>query len=179
MVRLKTSRILLREIQDVYVQENFYKLKLYLDDLDSQVEGLSSTVNNINTIISVPPPPAPATSAPKLIANFITDAGTAVGNIVRVNGTNTVTKITDNFSATIPNGIFGIVTNKPSSISADVIFVGIQGGYSGFTAGLPLFVSVAGVPTHTPPTTGMVQQIGFAVSSTELFLNIMQAIRRS
>lgn len=121
----------------------------------------------------------PAASAPKLIAQFNTDVGTAVGDLVRVNGVNTVTKITTNSSATIPNGIFGIGYNKPSPILIDVIFIGIMTGYAGFTTGNPLFVSTLGVPTHTVPSTGMVQQIGFAISSTDLFLQMMQPLRRS
>jgi len=37
--KLKALRLLLKEITDPYVQENFYKLKLYLDSLEVQVSS--------------------------------------------------------------------------------------------------------------------------------------------
>jgi hypothetical protein len=120
-----------------------------------------------------------ATQAPKLIATFNTDIGTQAGDLVVVNGNNTVTKITDNSPATMPNGIFGVGFNKPSSFTIEVIFIGIKNGFAGLSTGIPLFVSTSGVPTHTVPTTGMVQQIGFAVSATEIFFQLMQPMRRS
>lgn len=151
--------------------------------------GTVSTIVSLSPYLSVLNPtgptvtldlaPAPALQAPKIVATFATDAGTVVGNLVRVNGANSVTKITTNSSATIPNGIFGIVTAKPSALVADVVFIGIQGGYAGFTTGQPLFISTGGVPTHTVPTTGVVQQIGFAVSTTELFIQLMLPTIRS
>jgi hypothetical protein len=123
--------------------------------------------------------PIPATDVPKLIQIFDTDAGTAVGDLVRVSGVNYVSTITDNTIPTIPNGMFGVCITKPSSITAGILFVGIIDAYSGFTEGLPLFISTSGVPTHTPPATGVLQQIGFAVSSTAFFVNMLQAMQRA
>jgi hypothetical protein len=125
----------------------------------------------------VPPPVAAAT--PRLVQRFTTDAGTAVGDLVRVSGANTVTKITSNSAAQIPNGVFGVGYYKPNPLEIDVLFSGIMSGYSGFTAGSPLFVSTSGAPTHTIVTTGMVQQIGFATSATEFFVHLLQPMRRS
>lgn len=176
MAQLKTLRFLLNEIEDKYVQENFYKLKLYIDALERVLtEGL--TDGSGNTIIIGGPPVIP--SAPKLTQIFNTDVGTAVSDLVAVNGTNTVTKITDNTAATIPNGVFGVGFNKPNTTQLEVMFVGVGAGYSGLTAGAPVFVSTLGVPTHTIPATGMVQQIGFAISASEIFFNLMQPMRRS
>lgn len=118
-------------------------------------------------------------TTPRVVATFTTDAGTAIGDLVRVNGVTTVTKITDNLTATIPNGVFGIVYAKPNATTANVIFMGIISGYAGFTTGSALFISTAGVPTHTPPATGMVQQIGHAVSTGSFFVQLMQPMRRS
>jgi hypothetical protein len=146
------------------------------DKTDKQIQERYELVPP--TSPSSPLPPAPATSAPRLIATFDTDVGTAVGDIVTVNGTNSVTKIGSNSSVVIPNGIFGVAYYKPTAITVEVIFIGIVGGYVGLSAGEPVFVSTAGLPTHTVPTTGMVQQIGFAVSTTEFFLQMMQPMRR-
>lgn len=118
-------------------------------------------------------------SAPKLVATFDTDVATLPGHFVRVNGDNSVTKISDNLEATIPNGVFGVGFAKPSSTEIDVIFSGIVGGYSGLTAGSPVFISSSGLPTHTPPASGMVQQIGFAIKPTEIFVQLMQPMRRA
>ena len=175
MAQLKTLRLLLNEIDDKYVQENFYKLKLYIDALEQVLkEGLTDSSGN--TIIIGGPPVI--TSAPKLTQIFNTDAGTAVSDFVYVSGTNTVTKVTDNLTATIPNGIFGVGFDKPNPTQIEVMFVGVGAGYFGLTAGLPVFVSTTGTPTHTPPATVMVQQIGFAISTTEIFFNLMQPLRR-
>lgn len=168
---LKRLDLLIREVQDPHAQENFWRLRNIIEDLSS---------SGIPGPAGVPGPVGPTpTSVPKLIATFNTDVGTLATHLLKVNGDNSVTKITDNMAATIPNGLFGVGFSKPSSLQIEVIFSGIIGGYSGFTAGLPLFVSTSGAPTHTPPTTGMVQQIGFAISTTEFFVSFMQAMRRS
>lgn len=119
-----------------------------------------------------------ATQAPKLIVTFDTDVSTAVGDLVKVTGLDFVSRITDNLEATIPNGIFGVVTGKPTTNTAQIIFVGIQGGYSGLTTGLPVFVQTDGTAGHLIPTSGIVQQIGFAVSTTEIFVYINGANAR-
>lgn len=168
---LKRLDLLIREVQDPHAQENFWRLRNIIEDLSS---------SGIPGPPGAPGPVGPTpTSVPKLIATFNTDVGTLATHLLKVNGDNSVTQITDNAAATIPNGLFGVGFSKPSSLQIEVIFSGIIGGYSGFTAGLPLFVSTSGVPTHTPPTTGMVQQIGFAISTTEFFVSFMQAMRRS
>jgi hypothetical protein len=172
---LKRLDLLFREVKDPHAQENFYRLKSILSDIDATT-GTPGPQG--------PQGPAGATGAtpttvPKLVATFTTDVGTLVTHLVRVTGTSTVQNITDNSAATIPNGVFGIGFAKPNATTIDVIFTGIIGGYVGLTTGSPLFISTAGVPTHTVPSTGMVQQIGFAVSSTEFFVQLMQPMRRS
>ena len=127
----------------------------------------------------VPPPPVPATTTPRLTQEFDTDAGTAVGDLVVVDGVNHVTKITTNSAGTIPNGMFGVGYYKPSALRIEVLFIGIKTGYAGFTTGDPLFISTTGTPTHTVPATGTVQQIGFATSTTEFFLQMMLPMRRA
>lgn len=171
---LKRLDLLVREVKDPHAQENFWRLRNLIEDLSS---------NGIQGPQGPPGPAGPAgptpISVPKLVATFNTDVGTLATHLLRVNGDNTVTQITDNAAGTIPNGVFGVGLSKPSALQIDVVFTGIVGGYSGFTIGSPLFISTLGVPTHTPPATGMVQQIGFAVSATELFVSLMQPMRRS
>lgn len=122
----------------------------------------------------------PTTSAPKLIVVFNTDLSTAVGDLVRVTGASFVSTVADNMNTTIPNGIFGVVTSKPTTTTAGVIFAGVQSGYSGFTTGLPLFVQSDGTPGHTVPTISgrIVHEIGFAVSTTEFFVDLKSPYQR-
>lgn len=171
---LKRLDLLIREVEDPHAQENFWRLKNILSDLATN--GAIGPTGPQGPAGAVGPTP---TAVPKLVVTFNTDAGTLATHLLAVTGVNTVTQITDNTAATIPNGVFGIGLSKPSALQIDVLFTGIIGGYAGFTTGLPLFISTLGVPTHTPPTTGMVQQIGFAVSTTELFVQLMQPMRRS
>lgn len=117
--------------------------------------------------------------ASKLIATFDTALTTTPGQLLVVSGASFVSPIADNDSLTMPNGIFGICFSKPTTTRANVIFCGVIGGYLGFTVGSPLFVSTLGTLTHTPPATGMLQQLGFTISTTEFFLQMMQPIRKS
>ena len=119
-----------------------------------------------------------ANQAAATIKVFNTDALTLPTHLVKVVSDNTVQNITDNNFSTIPYGIFGVGINKPTSTSISVVFTGIVNGYSGLTAGLPVFVSEFGLPTHTPPPSEMLQEIGKAVSSTEIFINIKQYFRK-
>lgn len=170
--KLKRLDLLLKEVKDPYAQENFWRLKQLFDsgELSSTTPGPQGPVG--------PPGPTP-TSVPRVTTTFNTDVGTSVLDLVRINGDNTVTKISDNLATTIPNGILGLAYYKPSSLSVEVITLWIIGGYAGLTIGQPVFISTLGALTHTPPATGMVQQVGMAVSATEVFVNLMQPMRRS
>lgn len=177
---LKRLDLLIREVEDPHAQENFWRLKNLLSDLSNGgIAGPQGPQGPPGPSGPTGPTGPAATQVPQLVKTFNTDVGTLATHLLRVNGDNTVTQITDNASGTIPNGVFGVGLSKPSALQIDVIFMGIVGGYAGFTIGSPLFISTAGIPTHTPPATGMVQQIGFAVSATELFVQLMQPMRRS
>jgi len=174
----KNLDLLLREISDPYAQENFWRLRQIINDILQQggavgPQGPSGPVGPAGTT---------PTTVPKVSTVFNTDVGTVPGNLVKVNGANSVTKVTDNLPATIPNGVFGIGLAKPSSLQIEVLFIGIISGYAGLTAGLPLFISATGTPTHTPPPLGtpaILQQIGFAISNTDLFVQMYQPMRRA
>lgn len=122
---------------------------------------------------------SPVTQTPKVIAPFDTDAGTSVGDLCVVSASNTVTKITSNSTAEMPKGIFGIVYSKDTSTTCEVLVLGSQDGYAGFTVASALFVGTDGALTHSAPTTGMVQQVGFAITTGEIFLFPQQPFRRS
>lgn len=165
--------LLIKEIKDPYVQENFLKLKQFLDCIDF------SSITPAVTIVGGSPTAPTVTSVPKLTDTFDTAISTLVGELVVVTGLNFVSPISDNDNATIPHGVFGIAFKKPSPTRVEVLFMGLISGFTGFTPGLPLFVSELGVPTHTKPATGTVQQIGFATRSTDFFLQLKQPLRQS
>lgn len=179
--KLKRLDLLFREVSDPAAQENFWRLKLLLDDLlngTATIGGGSSSSggSGSSTTADFATYAAAAAATAK---EFDTDVGTLVGAIVRVSGINTVEKISDNTYATIPYGVFGVVLSKPTPTKALVTFTGIVSGYAGLTPGSPVFVSTAGLPTHTAPTTGMSQEFGKAVSATEIFVNIKQYFRKT
>lgn len=118
-------------------------------------------------------------AVPKLIEEFDTDVSTNVGDLVIVSSTDFVTKISTNDSLVIPNGIFGVGYKKLTPTRIQVLFSGIMEGYSGFSAGSPLFVQTTGVPGHARPATGTLQQIGFAIRSNAMFLQMLQPMRRA
>lgn len=167
---LKRLDLLIKEVRDPHAQENFWRLKRILEDLE--LSGGSGSVGPQG-----PTGPAGPPGTPTIL--FATDAGTVAGDLVRINAANTVTKITDNLTATIPNGIFGVGLSKPSSLQIEIMFLGVVGGYSGLTTGGAVFISTAGTPTQTPPASGMLQQIGFAISSAQIMVNLMQPMRRA
>ena len=49
-------------------------------------------------------------------------------------------------------------------------------GYSGLTPNEPVYVGLNGVLTQTPPATGFIQQVGIALTTTSLNVQIQPAI---
>lgn len=145
--KIRRLDLLLKEVTDPVAQENFWRLKRLYDD--GTLGGTGST----GAAGAQGPAGAPGvtpTTFPALVETFDTDAGTAVLDLVRLNGTNSVTKITDNTTGTIPQGVFGLVYYKPSAIVAEVIFMGILNGFLGLTPGSGYYISATGTLTTTP-----------------------------
>lgn len=57
-----------------------------------------------------------------------------------------------------------------------VIVAGIIGGLSGFQAGDPLFLSIAGGLSITPPSSGFQQQVAVAISFIDIVVSLRIAI---
>lgn len=108
-----------------------------------------------------------------------TDAGTPEYCLLKLVG-GEVVQITDNSFSEIPNGIFAVGADKPTSTTINVVTNGpILTGFSGLTQDAPYFVSTSGGLTTTPPATGVVQQIGFALSTTSLYVNLYTPMIRA
>lgn len=168
---IKNFEPFLKEIDDFYTRENFLKLKQYIDCLG--LSDINQTIINLSSAAQL------ITAVPKVIDTFDTNVGTSVGDLVIVTGANFVEKFADNANATIPHGVFGIVFTKPTTVRAEVLFLGIKSGLVGLTPGLPGFVSTSGGITQTKPPTGTVQPIGFAIRTTDFFFQLGTPTRQA
>ena len=106
-------------------------------------------------------------------------SGVSPGDPVIINGANSVANFSDNLAATIPHGIYGFCESKPTPTTAKVIIIGNVSAFAGLTVGAAYFISTAGGITTSAPTTGTVQQVGMAINSTTLTVNLMQPMRRA
>ena len=103
---------------------------------------------------------------------FDCDASAAVGDLV-YQDTTTDKKVLVFSNNTNTQQWIGVIKEKPSSTTCNVLLIGLQDGYSGLTRGGAVFISPLGVPTTVRPTTSgqYLHRIGVATSATEvLFL---------
>lgn len=107
------------------------------------------------------------------------DPSVSAGDFVRVTGPNLVNKITENSIAQMPQGVFALAAVMPTPTLAKLQVFGLTSIFSGLTTGAAYFISTTGTLTAVPPSTGMVQQVGIALSPTKLLINFMQPMRRS
>lgn len=107
-------------------------------------------------------------------------AGVSVLDVVYVSSPNEVDQAVANDPA--KKFAIGIVTEKPSSTVARVLTVGKILGFSGLTAGIPVFLSdsVAGGITQSPPSGSgkWLQILGMAADANALSLQVNPPIAR-
>ena len=102
-----------------------------------------------------------------------TDASTQVNDILYLTGSEFVSTAPSNASTTLLGGAFGLALNKPSSTSVNVITLGEASGFTGLTPTKYYFISDTGTLIDTPPSTGVVQRIGWALSPTKFYVNLL------
>lgn len=104
-------------------------------------------------------------------ATFDCDASAAVGDLV-IQSTTTDNKV-DVISSNVYDGlVIGVVVEKLSDTRCNIRWSGLTATATGLTRNKAVFVSLTGTPTTSVPTTGHLQSIGTAVSSTEYLLNL-------
>ena len=107
-------------------------------------------------------------------------AGVSVLDVVYISNPNEVDQAVANDNA--KKFAIGIVTEKPSPTVARVLTVGKVLGFSGLTAGTPVFLSdsVAGGLTQTPPSGSgkWLQILGMATDVNGLSLQVNPPIAR-
>lgn len=67
--------------------------------------------------------------------------------------------------------VFGVVIEKPSSTTCEVLFSGKVNSLSGLSLGKVVWVGTSGVPTTVKPTTGHQQKLGVAIKSDSMYLS--------
>lgn len=107
--------------------------------------------------------------AVKIVENVTVEAGSSVGDIVHPSLiTPELHEVSVDNTSVSPS--VGIIMSKSSSTSAKILYQGLIDGFSGLTPGKKVFLSLTGTLTSTPPTTDYMQCMGYALSSTEVYL---------
>lgn len=148
MKTVKTLRLLLKEIQDPYVQENFYKLKLYLDNLEENFLTGEGIVGPQGPAGPAGPPGtvgvaefAGALKVTRIAADTIT-----IGDAVYAVSSTTV-DLADFNGALAEAMVFGFALNAATAgQNVDVLILGVLTDpiFSVFSINSPLFLDSAG-----------------------------------
>lgn len=62
-------------------------------------------------------------------------------------------------------------------LEAPIVTTGELNGFSGLTAGEPIYLAENGLITHIAPVTGLYQLLGYAKSSSTIIIQIQQPVR--
>lgn len=111
-------------------------------------------------------------NAPDALENvvriFNCDVSAAIGDLVYqdpvVSG-----KVLVNTDNTQLNPTLGVIRAKPTTTTCEVLQLGTQAGFAGLAQGQTVFLSTSGGVTTSAPVTGYQQQLGTALSTTEVF----------
>jgi hypothetical protein len=60
---------------------------------------------------------------------------------------------------------------------APLLLAGELNGFSGLTAGEPVYLTTDGLISHTAPITGLYQKLGYAKTSSTIIIQIQQSVR--
>ena len=104
---------------------------------------------------------ANATRSKKIVEDFACDASLATGDWVYLDAAvdNKVIKAANNSS---PRPVIGVVETKRNATIASVLLLGLYGDGYTFTRGDTVYLGTDGLPTTTPPATGIIQVLGIA-----------------
>lgn len=110
-----------------------------------------------------------AQTAKEIIVRFSCEASAAPLDFVHIDPANERSVIvnTDNLSL---YQTIGIIKNKPEATEANVLILGVIAGFTGLTTGGRIMLGLSGQVTQTPPSSGYLQHLGVAVSSTEILV---------
>ena len=164
--------LLLKEIQDPYAQENFYRLKLYLENQLGSTGSLTQVINNITTgtlnaqsatklkITRIAQEPILSQEVVKAYSD--THVNLATANLLRDNAT--VLGVSDNDAAVGEN--------------VDIILLGVVSNpaFSVFSLHDPLFLDVDGGITNVKRTTGFHTIVGECLGGNQILFKAEKPI---
>ncbi len=144
--------LLLREVKDPYVQENFRKLKYFIEELSSANNDLLKNLNSPETMN---------------IRQMSCPAGAAEGDLVYIDYSKT------NFARTYasntpPSRFIGVIVKKINATRVDVQMYGII--ETNLPTG-PVFAGEDGKMRIGIPNTGITQKLGFSFGNGFMLLS--------
>jgi len=159
MSQTNSLDLLLKEIEDRYVQENFYRLKLYLERLDTAGGDITIIQGGGTT-----PAPTTADQINKVMGCAIT---TGVGQWVlqSLSANNFAEPAPDNLTT---QPVIGIVIDKPTTTTCTVCLIGLV---STALARGRVYLSATGVGSNSSPASGYMQKLGISFGDGTMFVN--------
>lgn len=158
MAQVTRLDLLLKEIEDPYVQENFLKLRRYLNCLDSGQTGPRGSQG---------PSGAPGQDGVSdQEYTFNTDIATNTGDAVFQDYTQVafVNKFASNDS---PDPFIGVIVSKPTGTTATVKTIGLIDTVLGEG---PVFMSATGTLQLGVPGSGPWQRMGYSFGDGKMWL---------
>lgn len=170
--KLKRIDLLFREVTDPVSQENFYRLKEYIENL-----SLSGGTGPQGP--QGPPGPAGPSGTPGTSLVVTKTAGETIsaGKAVYLD-TATVVKLADH-SVVARQKCIGVA--KTAATIGNPIEIIVDGAFedaifSGFTINEPIWVGLSGVLTQTPPTSGVLLEAGYYLGENKIEIEIKRPI---
>ena len=108
-----------------------------------------------------------AETAKEVVIPFDCESSSATLDLVRLDPT-TANKVLTLTSNTTIEHCIGVIKEKPSPTTANVLVLGRIDGFSGLDEAKKVFLSTSGTITQAVPTTGYVHILGHATSTDEI-----------
>ena len=168
---VKRLDLLIREVADPHAQENFYRLKNFLDNFESGGTGPQGPQG--------PAGPAGPSGTPGTSLTVTKVAGETIsaGKAVYLD-TATVVKLSDR-SVSARQKCIGVA--KTAATAGNPIEVIVDGTFtdaifSGFTLNEPVWVGLNGVLTQAPPSSGVLLEAGYYLGENTIEVEIKRPI---
>ncbi len=169
---IKRLDLLFREVEDPHAQENFYKLKNYLDNLT--ISGSTGPQGPAGPAGPAGPSGTPGTS---LVVTKTAGETISAGKAVYLD-TATVVKLADHSILARQKCIGVAKTAATSGNSIEVITDGVfeDAIFSGFTLNEPIWVGTNGTLVQVPPTSGVLLEAGYYLGENKIEIEIKRPI---
>jgi len=170
--QLKRIDLLFREVSDPVAQENFYRLKSHVENL--QLSGGTGPQGPQGPAGPAGPSGTPGTS---LVVTKIAGETISAGKAVYLD-TATVVKLADHSILARQKCIGVAKTAATVGNTIEVITDGIfqDAIFSGFAINEPVWVGLSGVLTQTPPTSGVLLETGYYLGENKIEIEIKRPI---